>query len=455
MKRLLFLFLILIFVAGVDAAIYDVNIVPVDDIIFHSEEAVYKVTIENNQNFNDKVTYSISDLDWNWEKKFFSIAPGDSITFDLVLSAPTNAPTSVYSLGFKVYSSNNPENYVYDDLIVNLVSNMDLLQVKKVDDGNGLDPKKDKNVLKLSVKNVYDFELNDFTVTLDSDAFKASKVVSFGDAELKTIEFDVDVNPNALEGDHDLNILIKKGSEVYVDEVRRIRIGEYSNLNDDISEDYGFLTKNIFITKSNNGNTVVIDDYVMTLSFFDKVFSSVSPKPSLIEKENGQYFYTWNFELQPGEDFRINLVVNYRDPLFLLIGIIVIIYIIYYLSETGIILNKKVLTVKNTKGIGQMKVLLYVRNKGKRRIREVRIVDILHDVKKLPDEYGAVRPNKIKRRGNDVVLVWTIANLLGKEERILSYKISAETAIKAPIKLPGAMARFKIGSKQYIVRSNP
>jgi hypothetical protein len=442
------------FAVSVNAAVYDVSIVPVNDVIFHGEDAVYKVTIKNNQDVVDKITYSISDLDWNWDKKFFTIVPKDSTTFDLRLSAPTNSPTSVYSLGFKVYSSNDPRNYIYNNIIVNLVSDLDLLQIKKVDIGSGLDPKKDKNLLKLSIKNVYDFELDDITISLDSDAFKASDVVSFTDAELKTIEFDVNVNPNALEGDHDLHILAKKGSNVYIDEIRKIRIGKYSNLRDDISEKYGFLTKNIVITKSNEGNTIVVDDYVMTLSFFDKIFSSVSPTPNNIEKENGQYFYTWNFELQPGEDFRVNLVVNYRDPLFLLIGLIIIIYIIYYLSETGIILNKKVLTVKSAKGIGQMKVLLYVRNKGKRRIKEIRVVDILHDVKKLPDEYGMVRPNKIKRRGNDVVLVWNITNLLGKEERILSYKISAETAIKAPIKLPGAMARFKIGSKQYIVRSN-
>ena len=45
-------------------------------------------------------------------------------------------------------------------------------------------------------------------------------------------------------------------------------------------------------------------------------------------------------------------------------------------------------------------------------------------------------------------------DLLGKEERILSYKISAETAFKSPITFPKAMARFKIRGKNYISRSN-
>jgi len=453
MKRLIFVFLVLVFSMGVSAAVYDVEVNPVKDVIFYGEKAVFDVTIKNLQDVNDKVTFSISDLDWGWDKKFFDIGSGGQIGFNLELTPPEDAPMDVYSLGFRIYSVNDPGNYVYSNLIVNLVDNEDLLEVKRIDYGNGLDPSKDRSILKLTMKNVYNFELNDLEVYLDSDAFSAMQTVSFGDSELKTIEFEVNVDDNSLEGDHDLRILVKKGDSIYIDEVQNVKIGQYPNLMEDVVEDYGFLTKEINVIKRNGGNTVAGDSYTMALGYFDRVFSKVSPRPDLIEKENWQYFYTWNFQLGPGDEFNARLFVNYRDPLFLLIAVIIIIYFIYYMSERGIILNKKVLTVKTTQGISQMKVLLYVKNKGKRRIKDVRIVDILHGVEKLPNEYGSLRPNKIKRRGNDVVLVWNVS-LLGKEERILSYKISAETAIKAPMKLPGAMARFKIGGRQYIVKSN-
>ena len=99
-----------------------------------------------------------------------------------------------------------------------------------------------------------------------------------------------------------------------------------------------------------------------------------------------------------------------------------------------------------------MKILLIVKNNGKKEIKGVRIVDQLFNVKKVPSDYGTLRPSKIKRKGGDVVLVWDKISLVGKEERIISYRVNIE--VRSKIVLPKALARYKIGRKSNIVKSN-
>src|SRR3989344_96850 len=106
MKRwaLLILFTLL-FSVSVNAAGLSLTTKVLDNLIMIGEEAVFDITIKNDQTTADKVTFIISDLDWEWEKQTFDINPGNSETFRLRIKAPEGVIKSgLYSLNLKVYS---------------------------------------------------------------------------------------------------------------------------------------------------------------------------------------------------------------------------------------------------------------------------------------------------------------------------------------------------------------
>src|SRR3989344_1883624 len=456
MKRLILLILIIgILSMGVKAADLSLKINPVDNLIMVGEDAVFDIIIINEQDKSDKITFVISDLDWVWEKEYFGISSGQSKEFTLSIKAPENViKAGVYTLNLKVYSTSNENVYVYEPLLITVLDEKSLLRVEKVDyTVSGLNPKKDENILKVIIKNRYDKPVNNVEVFLESNIFKdVSKKVNFNEAELKTMEFPIKLSSDASQGFHDVRILIKKGSEVLLDDIKKVKVGEYSDVKEDKELSSGFLMKRINVIKRNEGTTTSEQVYRIRLGSFERLFSKVSPDPSFIEKSGNDYYYAWAFSIEPGNSYEINIEINYRDPLGLLIALIIIIYIIYYLTESGIAISKKVLTIKSKDGITYMKVLLLVRNRGKKEVKGIRVVDQLFNVKNIPSDYGTLRPTKISRTGESVMLIWDMPSLIGKEERILSYRVNVE--IKNNVMLPRAMVRYRVGNNSKISKSN-
>ncbi len=450
------LFLSFIFVnVNVNAAGLSLETNVVDNLIMVGEEAVFDITILNDQAYSDKVSFIVSDLDWVWEKETFDIRSGGSKTFTLSLRAPSGVvEAGVYTLNLKVYSTQNPEVYVYEPLLITVLDESSMLRVEKIDyTVNGLNPKKDENILKVIVKNRYDKPVNDVNVILQSNIFsQVSKETSFSAAELKTLEFPVTLNSNAAEGFHDVNILIKRGDQILLQETKKVKVGEYSDVKEDKEVSTSFLISKVNVVKRNEGTTTSEQVYRVRLSSFERLFSDVSPEPSLIEKSGSDYYYIWTFTIQPGESYEINIEINYRDPLALLIALIIIVYLIYYLTESGISITKRVLTIKSKEGITYMKVLLLIKNRGKHEIKNIRVADQILNAKTVPSDYGTLRPSKINRSGDYVTLLWDIPSLIGKEERILSYRVNVE--VKNKIVLPRAMARYRDKNKTKLSKSN-
>ena len=456
MKRWpLIIVILFLFSVSVNATGLALRAEVVDNLIMIGEEAIFDVTVTNEQSSSDRISFIVSDLDWVWEKESFDISSQSSKTFTLRLKAPLGVVESgVYTINLKIYSSNDPEVYVYEPLLITVLDESSMLKVEKVDYSvNGLNPKKDENTLKVIIKNRYDKPVNDVEVLLQSSIFeKVSKEVSFKEAELKTLEFPIKLNLDVSEGFHDITIVVKKDDQILLEEIKKVKVGEYSDVKEDKEISTSFLIKKINVMKRNEGTTTSEQVYRIRLSSFERLFSDVNPEPSSIEKSGGDYYYMWTFTIQPGESYIINMEINYRDPLALLIALIIIIYVIYYLTESGISINKKVLTIKSRDGITYMKVLLLIRNRGKHEIKNIRAVDQIFNAKTVPSDYGTLRPSKINRSGDYVTVLWDIPSLIGKEERILSYRVNIE--VKNKLVLPRAMVRYRSGSKTKIGKSN-
>ena len=76
----------------------------------------------------------------------------------------------------------------------------------------------------------------------------------------------------------------------------------------------------------------------------------------------------------------------------------------------------------------------------------------MFNVKSVPSDYGTLRPSKITRKDDNVLILWDNISLVGKEERIFSYRVNVEIRNKAV--LPRAMVRYKSGNNFKVSKSN-
>ncbi|MFH1209810.1 MAG: hypothetical protein V1663_03405 [archaeon] len=455
MKKLLIFLVLLISVSSAYAAFYDVSYEDVNSVILPGQKAIFNVNIRNLQAISDTATFVLSDLDWEWEKKNFNLPIGGQTSFQLELTPPENTVSGRHALTLKVYSLNNPENYVYDNLLVDVLPYENVIGVEGIETSlpEGLDPRK-TNKIKLLLKNKYNIDINDVYIELRSELFNKEFTVDFEGAELKEIEFDVDIDPDTIEGEYDINVVAKLGLNKLLDDKTKLNVVYYSDVKSDVQESTGFLVKDVYVHKRNDGNSVIEQEYSLRLGSFEKIFTYADIEPTYKEKRGDGYYYIWNFELQPGQEYNVHVRTNYRDPLLVLIILGLIFYILYYNLTKKVTLKKKILTLKSNEGISEMKVLLILKNPGKKTIKTIRLVDQLHNIVKVPDTFGSLKPSSIKKYDDRVVLVWDIDNIIGGEERVISYKVKAEVNIIGRLTIPRALCRYRKGNRTVIVRSN-
>ncbi|MBL7147843.1 MAG: hypothetical protein ISS82_03390 [Nanoarchaeota archaeon] len=438
------------------AASFEINSEAVKDIIIKSGDAIFDITIKNKQDFSDSVTYVISDLNWDWEKKYFNLGKNMETSFELILTTPENMQPGIYNLNLKVYSQNNPDVYDYESLIVKVLDYSDLIEVEELSKTmpQGLDPRKD-NLVKLELKNKNDIELNNVKVRLESELFNKEFVFDFSPLGRRTEEFYVDIDDNTKEGNYDVRVLSTMEDNILIERVDNVKVSFYSDVQEDKEESSGFLTKKLIVTRENKGNIDSVEEYRLSLNSFEKTFTRTSLKPTSIEKEGGVYYYTWNFELGPGESYRIVATTNYRDPIIFLILFGFMIYILYTILRSGVSLKKKVLTLKSGSGISDMKILLILKNKGNKMIKNVKLIDTLPRLVKTPEDYGTLEPDQIKKssEGNKM-LIWRLDNLVGKEERVISYRLKSDLHVIGKFGIHKAVCVYKKGNNNVMVKSN-
>ena len=95
-------------IIGVNGAGLSVNIETIDNLIMVDEEAIFDITVKNEQEMSDQLTFLVTDLNWDWEKKFFTVSSGMTESFQLKLKAPKGVVgPDRYSLNLKIYSTSN------------------------------------------------------------------------------------------------------------------------------------------------------------------------------------------------------------------------------------------------------------------------------------------------------------------------------------------------------------
>ena len=453
MKKLLFLIITLILVPVVSAQI-EVRDTVIKNNIIPDEGAEYTLFVSNKGDVPDVFGISISDINWRdkIDDDFIEIGSGETAKTKVELTPNKGLRAGRYSINLRVYSRTNPKIFADHMLIVDITPYQDLVSAILEVNPNGLDPRKE-NLIRVNLKNMHNIELKNVNVNLNSALFEKTRTINLDPSELRGEEFKIELDEDTEKGDYELNLVVSYNENVLVDKTERFSVGFYKEINNDEVVNEGFLTDRRKIVKSNSGNVDSKESYKERFTPFESFFTSVYPEPSSIYKQNGLVYYQWDFTLEPGESYKIEVITNYRTPLSILIVLIVVGWLAYFTLWSGVSIKKKVLTVKSGKEI-DMKIMIVIRNEGKGRISNINVFDYLPEGANLPEKYGTVKPLRHKKTSRGIALVWRLNEMVGGEERVLSYRVNVK-ADKSSVLVPRAILKCRRRGRTTSSRSTP
>jgi len=454
-KRLFLLFLVffLILAFNVNALPnLEVNKQAVTDFISPVQKAEYNLIITNKGN-TDTFIINYFDLAWRVQTNpdEFTLKNDANISVNVVIIPIGEKSGGVYSPYLTIARKSNPKDAINTNLVINVINYDDLLDTKLVIPDE-FDPRK-KGLFKVDLENQRDIEIDDVTVKVESDFINQEQVINVGKKETKEVNFEVQFNEDTKQGEYPLKVSVLYNDNVVKEYDTNLVIGSYEDVKEIESPENSFLKTKYEVTKTNNGNVDIHETLSVTVN--SKLFTKTNVKPNSINKVEGGWRYIWEFDLSPGETRNIVVETNYRG---FTIGVIIIVLIglglwLYFRRDLTVV--KKVVKLKQEKdGTSNMKVVIILKNKGLKKLNEVKLMDTMAHLAEAPAEFGTLQPKKIDRSKDGIRVVWILGTLARGEERIISYNVRMRVHIIGKVFIHRAIAKYRVGKSVKSVSSN-
>jgi hypothetical protein len=335
-------------------------------------------------------------------------------------------------------------NGVYQDNIeAKIVSINQAIQIKPFNLKPG-----EANVI-VEIRNTQNTNIEEMSITLDSQFFKKQQVVSFKPYESKniTIALDADKIKKINAGPYIVTAEISLG-KAYVKITGVLNYLERQGTSIK-TDNTGFIVRSTNTIKTNEGNVVVQDSIEAQRDIISRLFTSYSVSPTAVERKGLMVKYLWTHELKPGDSWNVSVTTNYTLPFLLILLVVMISSLVSIYSRTNVSVAKSVSFVRTKGGEFALKVRLSVR--AKNHVDNIQLIDRLPGVTQLYEKYGT-RPDKIDAQTKR--LFWNIPKLQAGEERSFSYIIYSKINPMGRFELPAAAALYEKDGKMHEVLSN-
>jgi len=447
MKLKCFLLVMLSFVflaGGVFAIDLDVRVLPVSNSVITdlNEPAFFDLVINNNGDAGDFEIYSLVGVDISPEK--FYIDSGET-KFVRILVMPQSALQSRKGFFTFEYLIKNSVGEVQKETltinIVDLESSFDIVP-------SNINPSSEK--ISVLIKNKVSKDFNEVKIKMTSGFFDYSGTFSLNALEVKEVVIPLvkEDFKNFDAGSYLVNSVIEVEGKKANKEVM-FRFLEQDDL---YSEDIfsGWIKRQEEIVRHNVGNVKKKVSVRTERNFISVFFTSFNLKPSDSGFSGFGKYYVWEKELVPNEELRVVITTNWFYPVFIILLIIGVIYLIRKVVKNDLILIKKVSFVKTKGGQFALKVMLRVKSKGF--VERISIVDKLPHLVNLYDKFGAIAPDDIDLKNRRIE--WGIESLNKGEERVFSYIIYSKIGVIGRFELPSARAVYEREGRVKEVSSN-
>jgi hypothetical protein len=305
--------------------------------------------------------------------------------------------------------------------------------------------------LELGLANNLDRDLSNVDIYISSDIFEDQQTVSLFEGQERTVEFLFPIDNSVSPGDYTYNARVYFDGNLEETVAGTFSIQENLDITAYSKTETDFLFSKTTIVKQNNGNSEVSESYSYSPGLIESWFSKYN-----IEPTNSNEITGWTFNIEPGEEFTINITVDYRPVLIALIVLILISIVSYFVFIKRVTMKKEVFKLKYSEdGLADFKVLLHVKNMTSKSIKDITVIDILPKIIKPTMDFGTLHPKGVERGQKGVRIMWKIDQLVSGEERIISYKVKPSMSVLGNLDLPAAVAKFKnINNRVNKIKSN-
>jgi len=282
-------------------------------------------------------------------------------------------------------------------------------------------------------------------VKLRSNVINKDYDVQLKPQEKKKLTFEILIDPYTSPQKDVLRItaVVEEGNDVYQFDLEPVQytIIDYQEVIEEIIEKKETFKTIRTITLINEGNIPIKEKYTQPTSLLESTFTTTTPKSRRIGNQR-----IWDINIPKAGALKIQMAINYR-PLVFLITAVIILIIAYFIFRSPLTMAKKAAVIGSREGgISELKVLITLKNRSKKRIKQVKIMDLVPRLANYkPDqEIGTVEPDKvIQNQTQGSLLKWHIDSIDPGEERLISYKIRSKLSILGGVTLPVAVAKFE------------
>ena len=230
----------------------------------------------------------------------------------------------------------------------------------------------------------------------------------------------------------------------------------YSTIDDITTLKKSFLRSTENIVFTNRGNVKFEGQIRVTTSSVKRFFGSTRPAARIL-KEDGNYEYVWDVELEPFESYSVKITQNYLGVIILIVALLLI-ALLLFMKRSPLVLKKDIIETDHDEGgLSKVKVLINIKNRSGKKVKDIRIVD---KIPKLLDMdrnniLGSLKPSKMKKNPkHETLILWDLEELTPGEERVITYHLKSNLKILGGLTLQPAMAKFMQNNKEVKTRSN-
>lgn len=408
-----------------------------------NNEIKFNLEITNNGKDNSFEFYNFLNFQFlNAEK--IEISPNETKQVELKAITPKNFDeTGAYSFEYYIKGYETRES-VKDTLTFKIINLKDFFEITS----SKINPESESAIINIRNKEGISFE--NLKVELDSRFFDVQENISLFPYETKQIraELNREKSRDLTAGFYTIDSEITyKGKTTNVEGT--IEFSE-KNILDTKEENNGFIINTKRIIKENNGN--IVSDTAITIekNIISRLFTTISPEPDIVERENFNVIYTWYKQVKPGEDFEVVVKTNWLFPFLFILFLIAVVILAKQYAKTDLELKKNLSFVKAKGGEFALKITIIV--SAKEFVEKVNIIDKLPPLVKLYEKFGKEEPTRMDQKKKKIE--WNFDKLEAGEKRIISYYVYSKVGVLGKFALPATTAIYEKDGKIRETQSN-
>lgn len=300
----------------------------------------------------------------------------------------------------------------------------------------------------------------DLNITKDGQTIYTDRkeVEAIEPQSTRTIEFSYQFNQYAPNGTYEIYVTLRneENEKVYEKGPIVVKVNGIVKLPSSYTEKevhYGVLTSEVVIKVKNEGN-IPSGPFLVTETL-PSIARSFFIAETPITSENvtdGVVTYIWRIEnLNPGE----TVVIKYKIFVFhfwLILVCVGLLFIYIFHVTFSLSIKKSTLYKGPIQREKTIKVVINVKNKTNKTLRNVKVIDFVPALLKVLNKFDTLVP-KVKKMKDGYELEWRIYSLKPKEERVLTYYVKPIVDIVGEIKLPEVRIEYKEKNKKKVIKS--